>query len=236
MIKEAIILAGGFGTRLRKVINDIPKPMAPINGEPFLSFVFDYLHKFGIEHIILSVGYKHEIISEFYGKKYKDIKLSYAVEDEPLGTGGAIKFAMNFAKSNEVFVLNGDTLFNINLNLFFKKHTENQADLSMALRSIDEVERYGTVITNKENRIISFTEKGIEKGQGTINGGVYIIPIDFFKKIANFTTRFSMETDVFEKYYKENYFQGVVFNSYFIDIGIPDDYSKAQTELLNILS
>jgi D-glycero-alpha-D-manno-heptose 1-phosphate guanylyltransferase len=236
MINEAIVLAGGFGTRLQSVVNDLPKPMAPINGLPFLSFVFDYLQKYGIEHIILSVGYRHEAISSFYGNNYNNIKISYAIEDEPLGTGGAINFAMQKAETKNVFVINGDTLFNVNLIDFAKKHDKAQAELSIALRNVDDVSRYGTVEIDSQFQIITFNEKGVKTGEGKINGGIYIIPTDFFEKITIFTAKFSMEIDIFEKYYQKLNLKGFPFNEYFIDIGIPDDYQRAQIELLNLIS
>lgn len=231
MIKEAIVLAGGFGTRLREVINEIPKPMAPVNGEPFLSFVFRYLKKYGIEHIILSVGYKHEVIMDYYGNLFGDIKLTYAIENEPLGTGGAIKFAMEKMETDSVFVLNGDTLFDINLHHLAEKHFRSKADLSMALRQLPDVGRYGTVQIDENQRIISFLEKGEVTGQGNINGGIYLIPAGFFKNLSIFTDRFSMEKDIFEDYYKKYQFHGFEFENYFIDIGIPEDYKRAQIEL-----
>ncbi|MCF8366473.1 MAG: NTP transferase domain-containing protein, partial [Bacteroidales bacterium] len=118
MIKEAIILAGGFGTRLRSVVSDMPKSMAPVNGKPFLDYQLDYLDVFGIEKIILSVGYMHEKIIERYGNHYKNFTIDYAVENEPLGTGGGLKLAMKLAVGPLVFVLNGDTFYHIDYQKF----------------------------------------------------------------------------------------------------------------------
>lgn len=234
MITEAIVLAGGFGTRLQSVVNDIPKPMAPITGRPFLSYLLDYLANQGITHAVLSVGYRHEAIIQHFGKEYKNIKLTYAVEKEPLGTGGAIKFAVQFIENEDFTVLNGDTFFKIDFAAFYRNHLNSQADLSIALRLVEDVKRYGTVVTEDNGRIVDFLEKGQKSGVGKINGGIYLLNKSIIEKIANFTGNFSMEKDVFERYYANYPFYGFPFNEYFIDIGIPEDYHRAQVELNTI--
>lgn len=229
MIDKAIVLAGGFGTRLQAVVQDVPKPMALINGRPFLDYQLNYLKSFGINHIIFSVGYKHEHISDFFGKEYNGMTIEYAVEKEPLGTGGGIQNAFQFIKSGVALVVNGDTLFEVNLKNFYEKHQKNAAIISLALRQIEDVSRYGIVETNTKQRIIGFAEKGAKIGQGFINGGVYLIEKDFFEQ-NSFKQKFSMEKDAFEKYYNEQNFFGFPYQSYFLDIGIPEDYKKAQDE------
>ena len=114
---EAIILCGGLGTRLRSVIKDIPKPMADINGAPFLQILLEFLLRQGVKKVILAVSYKFEVIQGFFGSDFKGLKLIYSVENTPLGTGGAIKQALEFADENENFVLNGDTFFDIDLSV-----------------------------------------------------------------------------------------------------------------------
>ncbi len=123
MLKEAIILAGGFGTRLKSVVNDVPKPMAPINNEPFLNYVFDYLKHYQIEHVVLSTGYLSEKIVEYYKTVYKGIKVSYAKEETPLGTGGGIRLAMTKCTTKDVLVLNGDSFFDVDINTHYKNHS-----------------------------------------------------------------------------------------------------------------
>ena len=231
MTHEAIVLAGGFGTRLQQVINDVPKPMAPVNGKPFLTYVLTYLKKYGIHHVVLSVGHLHEVVENYFGAEWEGLKISYAVENEPLGTGGAIKFAFEKITGNEAVVLNGDTLFDVNLHEFYELHTKSKADISLTLRAVDDVSRYGTVQINRENMIVSFTEKGALTGTGNINGGIYLINKQVFKKISIFTEKFSMENDIFEKYYNTLPFFGFPFEGYFIDIGIPEDYERANKEL-----
>ena len=205
--------------------------MAPVNGKPFLTHVLTYLKKYGIHHVVLSVGHLHEVIEDYFGKEWEGLMISYAIENEPLGTGGAIKFAFEKIIGNEAVVLNGDTLFDVNLNEFYDFHTKNKAEISLALRGVDDVARYGTVQTNSANKIISFTEKGALMGTGNINGGIYLINKQVFKKFSIFTEKFSMENDVFEKYYNTLPLFGFPFEGYFIDIGIPEDYQRANKEL-----
>jgi len=231
MIQEAVVLAGGFGTRLQSVISDVPKPMAPINGKPFLSYVLLYLKKYSVRHIILSVGHLHEVVEAYFGESWEGLDISYAIEKEPLGTGGAIKFAFEKIEGQEAFVVNGDTFFDVNLSILQESHQKKKAEISLALRAVDDVSRYGTVQTNGENQIIAFSEKGKFKGKGNINGGIYLINKQIFKKLTIFTEKFSIENDIFEKYYNAHRFFGFPFEDYFIDIGIPEDYKRANLEL-----
>ena len=227
MIKEAIILAGGFGTRLQEVLPDLPKALAPINGRPFLDYQFDYLDVFGIDRIILSVGYMHEKIIEHYGNQYKDIKLEYAIEKEPLGTGGGLLLAMQKVEGNSVIVLNGDTFFMIDFKKFVDIHRAKESKLSMILREVINVGRYGSVERDENKVITGFFEKSKKKGTGYINGGIYLINKAFFLS-HNLPEKFSLEKDFFEKIYKNHKILGILCRQYFIDIGIPADYERAQ--------
>jgi D-glycero-alpha-D-manno-heptose 1-phosphate guanylyltransferase len=231
MIKEAVILAGGLGTRLRSVIKDIPKPMADICGRPFLSYIFDFLCNQGIERAVLSVGYKWEVIKKYFGDKYKNLKLEYAVEDNPLGTGGGLKNALKHVLSEEVFVLNGDSIFNIDFHLFYSLHKKKNSKLTLALKMMENTERYGIVEIDENNRIVSFLEKGI-KTKELINGGVYLMNKEFFLSLAP-EGCFSLEKDFLERYYREYEFFGFPFDGLFVDIGIPEDYEKAKNYLKN---
>ncbi|EDP4615425.1 NTP transferase domain-containing protein, partial [Campylobacter jejuni] len=161
---QAIILCGGLGTRLKSVIKNIPKPMAPINDKPFLEFIFEYLKKQGIKEVILAVSYKYEVIKEYFKDEFLGIKIKYSIEKEPLGTGGAIKEALKFIK-NEAYVLNGDTFFDIDLS----KLKLNRSKICLALKQMNDFDRYGTVNVNEQGFVISFEEK-IFKNQGLING------------------------------------------------------------------
>ncbi|HPE57325.1 MAG TPA: nucleotidyltransferase family protein [Bacteroidales bacterium] len=228
-VSEAVILAGGFGTRLQSEVPDLPKGMAPVNGRPFLEYLLDYLFNYVIEHVILAVGYKHEMIQNHFGNEYRGIKISYSIEDEPLGTGGAIKKAFDLVEGNKAFVFNGDTMFRISLVKHYDFHMQHQADFSMVLREVENVERYGTVERDDDKRITGFFEKGEKRGKGLINGGVYLISKKFFNKNA-FPEKFSLEKDCLETMVHTQPFYGVLCKQYFLDIGIPEDYQKAQDE------
>lgn len=229
-MKEAIILAGGFGTRLQSVVKDIPKPMAPINGKPFLTFLFAYLQKFGYERVVLSTGYLHDTIEDYFGEKYQDIFISYAHEDQPLGTGGAIQYALGKCQSQQVLVLNGDTLFKVDLNAFLTSHQQHNGLLSMVLRNVEDVSRYGSVVVDKNHRVANFVEKASAQGAGLINGGIYLLDRKLFEMYPH-TGKFSFEKEIMQSHYEEENFYGFPSDAYFIDIGIPEDYNRAQKEL-----
>jgi D-glycero-alpha-D-manno-heptose 1-phosphate guanylyltransferase len=226
---EAVILAGGLGTRLQSVVSEVPKSMAPVNGKPFLEYQLDYLSNFGIKKFIFSVGYKAEIIQKHFGDQWHSIPVDYAFEKEPLGTGGGIKNAMKLAESEQVLVLNGDTLFRINLNDFLDFHLQKESAFSLALRKVNDVSRYGTVCTDENGMITGFKEKNTSSGEGFINGGIYLIEKNIFFSLP-LPARFSIEKDFFEKYYQALAIFAMPFEAYFLDIGIPEDYQRAQNE------
>jgi D-glycero-alpha-D-manno-heptose 1-phosphate guanylyltransferase len=230
-IKTAIILAGGFGTRLQTVVNDVPKPMAPINGIPFLSYQLNYLKHYGIDTVILSVGYLHEKIMAFYKNEFNGLKLSYVVEDEPLGTGGGIRKAIEQCKDEEVLALNGDSFFDINLNKFQQYHEFKNSSFSLALRKVDNASRYGRIEIENDNRIRTFQEKNENPEAGSINAGVYILDRKLFMEHTSSNAKFSIEKDFFEKQIPFLPIYGFEFEAYFIDIGIPEDYKQAQHDL-----
>jgi D-glycero-alpha-D-manno-heptose 1-phosphate guanylyltransferase len=228
MISTAIILAGGLGTRLRSVVNDLPKCMAPVAGHPFLKYVMDELLQQRITHFILSVGYKREAIIEFINSAYPSINIQFAIEEEPLGTGGAIKLAASFSKEQDCFVVNGDTMFRVNLSALSQIHERVKADCTLSLKPMKQFDRYGAVETDSTNRIIHFNEKKYFE-EGLINGGVYALNVT---SLLNETLpqKFSFEKDYLEQFYMERHFYGFQSESYFIDIGIPEDYERAQIE------
>lgn len=229
-MKEAIILAGGFGTRLQGVIKDLPKPMAPVHNRPFLTYILDNLAAAGCEHVVLSTGYLHKKIEEYFGKNYGKLQISYAQENEPLGTGGAIRFALTFCQTDEVLVLNGDTIFKVDWSKFIQFHQQKNALLSVVLRQVDDVARYGCVALDAQNRISLFAEKNAVVGKGLINGGIYLINKQLFDKYPQ-PKKFSFEKEIMEQFYKKESFYGLVSDGYFLDIGIPEDYARAEKEL-----
>ncbi len=222
-------MAGGYGTRLQSVIKDIPKPMADINGRPFLSYLMDYLLCQNIRKILLSVGYKHEIIKNYFGLRYKNLDIEYVIEDKPLGTGGAIKEALKWVEGDDVVVLNGDTFFYLELKKLIEFHLAQDAILTIAVKLMHNFDRYGTVVL-KEGKIINFEEKTF-KAAGYINGGVYVIKKKIFESFDMKKDKFSFEMDFLHKNIEAIKPAAFSSDSYFIDIGIPEDYKKAQKEI-----
>lgn len=231
-IKEAIILAGGLGTRLRSVVEDKPKALAPVAGRPFLEYLLDHLRAAGIRRCIFSVGYKADHITRQFGDRYRDVEIIYAHETEPLGTGGAIKNAMRFAESDHILVTNGDSLFQTDLSAHYAFHLVHQAAVSLALRPMKNFSRYGRVEIDESGRIHAFREKEAVT-EGLINGGVYIFDRAAFNML-DFPTKFSIENDYFQARVSEGKFYGLPSDGYFLDIGIPTDFAKAQTEFTKL--
>jgi len=227
MSQTAIILAGGFGTRLQSVVSDVPKPLAPIHGRPFLAYLLDELDTQGIRDAILAVGYKGELVQEALGDSHGDINLSYSFEPEPLGTGGAITLALNLHNSEDpVWIINGDTFFNCSLAAVAKTHTKNAADVTLALCSMEIADRYGLVELDEEHFITRFREK-TPGAKGLINAGIYLIEPEALYRF-DFDKRFSLEKDFFEAHLMDMRVLGSPQPGYFVDIGIPEDYRKAQ--------
>lgn len=233
---QAIILAGGLGTRLQAVVKDVPKPMADICGKPFLAHLLQYLRQYGFTDCCISVGYLQEKITSYFGKEFAGINISYAFEDKPLGTGGAIVNSLkNYQKSAPIIVLNGDTFLKIDYKKLLEFHRENKSQLTMVLRKMDDCSRYGAVEIDKNNLVISFKEKSDVSGEGLINGGIYVIDPQIFAA-DNLLEQFSFEQDFLMKNLVSLQPYGFVVDDYFIDIGIPQDYRKAQDELLRVIN
>ncbi len=226
---EAIILAGGFGTRLQSVVKDVPKPMADIRGKPFLEYLLMFLAKSGFSKVILSVGYKKEVIMDYFKDFYLGMEIIYSPEESPLGTGGAIKKALMYAIGENVLVLNGDTFFNLDITSFYATHQQNTSSITMALKPMTQFDRYGSVNTSGKT-VVSFEEKGF-KEKGLINAGAYIIRKSIQKILTEFNDVFSFEKDFLEKNISTIKPVAYIEDAYFIDIGIPEDYNKAQQEL-----
>lgn len=221
---EAIVLAGGFGTRLRHIISDVPKPMSSVCGKPFLVYLLEYLKANGIMRVIIAVGYMSNIIRSYFGDAFGDIQIIYSEENKPLFTGGAIKQALTLCSEENVFVINGDTYFDVPLQkmnaLFDKKH----AQLSIAVKPMQNFDRYGTVSFDSSSIITGFEEKQY-KESGFINGGIYLIRKDL---LDEYPAVFSFEREVMEIRVAELNMTAFICDGYFIDIGIPEDYFKAQ--------
>ncbi len=224
-----IILAGGLGTRLRSVVADLPKCMASVNGKPFLSYVINYFQQQGINDFIFSLGYKHEAIEEFLNNQYSILNIQYSIEEEPLGTGGAIKKACSFVNNENIFITNGDTLFKADIPSLQNFHQSKNADCTLALKLMTNFYRYGVIELNEDDSIKSFNEKKYYK-DGFINGGLYMLNVSKFLS-ESFPEKFSFETAYLEKFYHQHKMFGLIQDDYFIDIGIPEDYERAGKEL-----
>ena len=228
MIREAIILAGGLGTRLREAVPDLPKCMATVAGRPFLFYVINQLRSQGVEKFIFSLGYKHEIIESYLQEHFSTLAYQCVIEKEPLGTGGAIQLACTVATEKNVVVVNGDTMFKANLHQPVHFHIAEMAECTVLLKPMQNIERYGVVETNEQHLITAFKEKQ-HYDKATINAGVYILDIGKFLD-EEFTEKFSFEKDYLEKYFGSRRIYGLAQDAYFIDIGIPEDYFRAQQQ------
>lgn len=227
---EAIVLAGGFGTRLREVVPDLPKPMAPIAGRPFLEILLCSLARKGFTRVVLSLGFMAEKIIAHFGNDYLGMELVHEVESQPLGTGGAIRAALARCVDDHVFVFNGDTYLDLEVEDLERVWQSGQRPL-IVVREVPDTARFGRVELC-DGRVNAFLEKG-KSGVGLINAGCYVLPTH---ALDSFTLgrSFSLETEYFIKYLHRIRFDGFVTHGRFIDIGMPDDYALAQTELAGL--
>lgn len=232
MLKEAIILAGGLGTRLRSVVSDLPKCMAPVAGQPFLKHVIRYLLSQGVEKFIFSLGYKHEVIEDFLNDQFPTLNYQVSTEEEPLGTGGAIYLACKRTTEENVLVVNGDTLYKAKLDTAAAFHFEHNAECTLLLKPMENFDRYGAVELDSDFLVESFLEKQFFQS-GDINAGMYVLNVESFLD-KDFPEKFSFEKDYLEKFYTDKKIYGMIQDEYFIDIGIPEDFQKAQEELKQI--
>jgi D-glycero-alpha-D-manno-heptose 1-phosphate guanylyltransferase len=232
-IKEAIILAGGLGTRLRSAVPDLPKCMAPVAGKPFLHYVIAHCQQQGIEKFIFSLGYMHEHIESYLKEELPTNNYQLSIEEEPLGTGGAIRLACTKSKEQNLLALNGDTLFKINFGDLAHLHESKNAHCTLSLKPMRDFDRYGVVELNEDESIQRFQEKKYYES-GMINGGIYALKVSPFLE-NNFPEKFSFEKDYLEKYYQSRPMYGLAQDAYFIDIGIPSDFERAQTEVGGVL-
>lgn len=226
---KAIILAGGLGTRLAPVTDVIPKPMAQVGSRPFLEYLLDYLIEQDCEAAVLAVSHKWEKIQEYFGYAYRGMQLSYSVEDKPLGTGGAIRQALDTFPDEEVFVLNGDTLFRVDLEGLAATHRHGRVQLTIAIKQVAESGRFGRVEVTPGGVISGFLEKS-SAGPGWINGGVYMLSRSLFVNF-HMPKRFSFEQDLVGPNIGRIWPRAFQSDAYFIDMGVPEDYERAQHEI-----
>lgn len=223
----AIILAGGLGTRLRSVVPDAPKPMALIGEQPFLVYLMDYWRGQGVSRFILSVGYQRTVIMDYFGASYRGIPIAYAIEEEPLGTGGGLLLA---AKDlNEPFlVLNGDTFFEVDLQCLLQFHVERKSQWTFSLFRADEAGRYMGMELTGDGKIVSL-KSGTEQIGRLANGGVYVLnPSILNDSAALMGTKLSLEDELLPAIMAAGgSLYGLECAGRFIDIGVPDDYFRA---------
>lgn len=223
---EAIVLVGGLGTRLRAVVSDVPKPLAPVAGRPFLAWLLDHLAENGMHHVVLAAGYLAEHVIDGIGREWRGMRMDYSIETDPLGTGGAVRQACGMLRGDAAHVLNGDTLLRYDMHALEQAVCRAGADLGMALARVDDVARYGAVVC-AGGRVEGFREKG-ESGAGYVNAGSYYLTPAAIQALPSALV-FSFETQVLAPLTAAGRVCGFDATSGFIDIGVPEDYQRAQS-------
>ncbi|PUZ27302.1 D-mannose-1-phosphate guanyltransferase [Chitinophaga costaii] len=231
-MRACIILAGGLGTRLRSVVANKPKCLAPMGGQPFLYYLFQYLHTQGITHAVLSLGYLAEQVIQWCENTPLPLHVSFAVEQEPLGTGGAILHAMPYLEEDTFAIFNGDTFFDVPLPAMLAFAQAHNSQLTLALKPMEKFERYGSIVLDTTGRITAFREKQYQE-KGLINGGVYLTSQHYLKSLS-LPTAFSFETQVLTPQSAAGELHGFISPTYFIDIGIPEDFTQAAHDLVKM--
>jgi len=227
---EAIVLAGGMGTRLRKAVPNLPKPMAPIAGRPFLEILLCSLSRKGFSRVILSLGFMADKISGYFGDQFAGMDLAYVVESEPLGTGGAVRLAMASCRRDHVFIFNGDTFLDLEVDAI-ERHWQRCRHPVIVGRAVSDTARYGRLLATN-GRVTGFTEKGVG-GSGLINAGCYVFGCNQLDKFA-LNHPFSLEADFLAAAVSEMPMDVFMTEGLFIDIGVPADYERAQTLLAGL--
>lgn len=223
--REAIVLAGGLGTRLRGVVPDLPKPLAPVAGRPFLAWLLDALAAASLQRVILATGYRSEQVEAFAGRAWQDMEIAYSREDEPLGTGGAVARALGGVQGEGVHVVNGDTWLRYAPRDLEQAARDRGCPLGIALARVDDVGRYGAVEL-EDGRVRGFREKG-GSGPGLINAGAYYLTAEGMGRLPG-ERAWSFEQAVLVPWAARGEVAGFADTSDFIDIGVPDDYRRAQ--------
>lgn len=224
---EAIVLAGGFGTRLREVVPDLPKPMAPVSGRPFLEILLSSLASKGFSRVVLSLGFMAEKIVHHFGSHFSGLEIVYEIENTPLGTGGAVRQAMHLCGSDHVYILNGDTFLDLEVAAVEAHWLQHRSPIIVA-REVPDTSRYGRLEV-AGGRVVGFSEKGVV-GPGLINAGFYVLPIHLLDGFS-LGRPFSLEVNFLANSVKTDRFDLFVTHGHFIDIGVPEDYARAQVEL-----
>lgn len=223
---KAAILAGGLGTRLRSVVSDRPKVMAAIGGRPFLAYLLWKLEKAGAHQVVLCTGHMGEIIRAVFGDAYGMLGLEYSQETVPLGTGGAVRHALDLLDSESVLVMNGDSYCDADLNAFWEFHQSKGAQATLVLVKSADSGRYGHVRVNSQGQVVSFDEKSAVAAAGWINAGIYLLKKELILSIPE-GKHVSLEKEVFPAWIGHG-LCGFPSEGPFIDIGVPEDFARAE--------
>ena len=224
---EAIVLAGGLGSRLRHIVPGLPKPMALVGGCPFLQILLTSIAKKGISRVVLSLGYKSEMVVNHFGTSFAGMRIVYSIEDTPLGTGGALRKAFNMCEEDHNYVFNGDTFLDLEIGEVEQNWLTHESPILIA-REVLDTTRYGRIVT-EGGRVVRFSEKSTS-GPGLINAGCYVFPSDILDKFKS-REHFSLEEDFLSVAVRKYRFEIYISKGYFIDIGEPEDFARAQIEL-----
>ncbi len=228
---QAIVLAGGFGTRLKSEVPDLPKPMAPVGGVPFLDHLLRFWIRQGVDEFVLSVHHQWQTIHRYFGDSFQGKSVRYAVEKEPLGTGGAVLYARSLLSSAQpFFIVNGDTFLEVDATAMTEFHRFKKADVTVALATVPQNTRYSGLEVEPDGKIPSFQSQG-PTAHTTINGGVYLVNSDDWGPVQ----KQSLEAELFPRLIAGGKrFFGFPARGRFIDIGIPDDYRRAESIVTSV--
>lgn len=229
-IPDVVILSGGFGLRLRGAIGDVPKPMAQIAGRPFLELLLRQLKRHGLSRVILSVGYKQEVIREHFGEKAFGLELVYSIETSPLGTGGALREAADRIRTKTALVMNGDSYTDVDLNRLIRQHAANDADATVVV--IPESRRdAGSVVLDPEGKVLAFAEKRYVPESRYLSAGIYTLNTILIAGVSQ-GSKISLEEQLFPQWLASGKsIEGFVCGAPCLDIGTPERYTKAQQAL-----
>ncbi|MHB8727682.1 MAG: nucleotidyltransferase family protein [Sulfuricaulis sp.] len=226
--RDALILAGGFGTRLRSIVNDVPKPMAPVEGRPFLEYLLDYWVDQGIERFVLSTGYLGHLIKGYFGRRFRASKIEYIHESTPLGTGGAVRLALREANwhGKQLVLINGDTWFEADVKRLVHDAERHQKPVTITLKAIEANDRYGGVAVNREGLVTRFGVR--HPGKMLINTGCYLLAVSEVESIMkDYPGNFSFEEDLLKACAETGQVAASIQDRQFLDIGVPEDYRRA---------
>jgi NDP-sugar pyrophosphorylase family protein len=222
----AVILAGGVGSRLRAVVSDRPKVLAPIHNRPFLAYLLDMLDEAGIGEVVLSTGYMADLVEETFGSAFGRMRVVYSRESMPLGTGGALRAAVPQTKTEFVLAMNGDSFCEFDLNAMVAAHQARQARATVLLTQVPDTQRFGRVRTGADDRVLAFEEKGAEPGSGWINAGVYLLERRLLETLSEHRA-LSLEREVFPAWIGQGLY-GYPAGGRFLDIGTPASFAQAE--------